>query len=584
MHGRVKVRTSEEQAAIKAKERQERLAIYVKARDRLLHKRQAGERDVEALALTGALLPQNPDLTVAWNFRREILLTLFESKTAVEKQATCVSELEFLNSCLQKNPKSYGVWNHRRWTMQEAPQPPVENELELCTKFLSLDERNFHCWDYRRHVVASSGLNAERLEKEFEFSLKKIADDYSNFSAWHYRSKLLPIVRGDGHGGITEDAIAAESTMLQSAFCMSPGDQSIWFYHRWLLGREHTKPALCYVRAATDSITFIFSQPVQIVHPEQFQVQVDGAERTLAWDAQSRSGQHSLHHTAKLAEGSASLPASGTLQITIAAGAVERGSKTSNDAASVSVPISYKFAGIAQKAVDAQALLEPYIVPSHERLCAEEAECRSLLELLTEDKEPEIKKKYVLQALAYILQSLSPSSHSEEISSLLNRLKETDSYRRAFYADLLSKHLCGVRAVEELSHNSDDGAIDLSSSNLTALYHVQHFCRASRLVLSKNSLRTLDGFQVPLEATEVVLDDNCLTSIPAGQLAGLSRARSISLRNNRIAAVADLAGLRGLPQLQSIDLTGNPVHDDPDQAASLQALIAECCSNVIYTV
>lgn len=60
---------------------------------------------------------------------------------------------------LKRNHKSYCTWHHRKWTVQRyaahfpAAAPAVlARELALCGKLLQMDERNFHCWGYRRRV------------------------------------------------------------------------------------------------------------------------------------------------------------------------------------------------------------------------------------------------------------------------------------------------------------------------------------------------------------------------------------------------------------------------------------------------
>ena len=51
-------------------------------------------------------------------------------------------ELSFLEECLQYNPKSYSSWHQRCFVMLHTPSPDWKRELDLCTKFLSYDERN----------------------------------------------------------------------------------------------------------------------------------------------------------------------------------------------------------------------------------------------------------------------------------------------------------------------------------------------------------------------------------------------------------------------------------------------------------
>ena len=231
-------------------------------------------------------------------------------------------ELALTEKTLRKNPKSYPSWHHRKWTVHRLVEQAraraaaarlfthsvpgttaaadttttteeeddqeeksiLSREMKLIAHLLDLDDRNFHCWGYRRFVVSLRGApDAEELD----YTTSKIEANFSNYSAWHHRSTYLPRVHGvaavNGSGGQTaaadqakdadhadrdnrttatdsrttdagadrapdrgettsttmrlpRDVLDAEYELVQQAFFTEPEDQSGWMYHRWLLG------------------------------------------------------------------------------------------------------------------------------------------------------------------------------------------------------------------------------------------------------------------------------------------------------------------------------------------------------------
>ena len=142
--------------------------------------------------MTSGVLLANPDITTLWNIRKEMLETILNPAIQFQSHdATLKKELELTVQCLQNNPKSYGAWHHRCWSMLKMKNPNWDYELDLCNKYLSMDERNFHCWDYRRFVVKNNDQIS--IHDELKYSEDKITEKIENYSAWHYRSKLLPL-------------------------------------------------------------------------------------------------------------------------------------------------------------------------------------------------------------------------------------------------------------------------------------------------------------------------------------------------------------------------------------------------------
>eukprot|EP00099_Drosophila_melanogaster_P022117 NP_649512.1 uncharacterized protein Dmel_CG12007 [Drosophila melanogaster] len=267
MHGRVKVRTTEEERERKKKEQALKVRAYRAAMGRIQKKREAGELDNEMLSLTVQILLRNPDVSMLWNIRRECVLEkLFRLK---EEEATCETpseekpekenqtgenkpsekkaagedkahsiftcELDLTEQCLMVNPKSYNAWHHRCWTLEQNPRADWQQEVKLCNKYLKFDERNFHTWDYRRYVTGKAMVPATQ---ELDFCTEKIRANFSNYSSWHHRSLLLPELYPNQQRDrpMSEEKLQKELEMVLTAAFTDPNDSSAWFYQRWLLG------------------------------------------------------------------------------------------------------------------------------------------------------------------------------------------------------------------------------------------------------------------------------------------------------------------------------------------------------------
>lgn len=240
----------------------------------------------KTLELTQKIAILSPDFDTVWNYRREIITALNEQKNPQEKYKFFITELLGLVKLMKENPKSYTLWGHRQWVILEGLQiekfmseeqlAPVgggilNNEIKLCDKMLTADERNFHCWNYRSWIIntqleqydeieqarkmkaklkaekkegegdtetqaeepepyVAEDKKMEKLKEELEMTTKMIEKNFSNFSAWHYRSKLLVKVYKEPLEYIEE-----ELEKIKHAIFTEPNDQSPWNYHRWLV-------------------------------------------------------------------------------------------------------------------------------------------------------------------------------------------------------------------------------------------------------------------------------------------------------------------------------------------------------------
>ena len=235
--------------------------------------------------VSAQLLSLNPELYSLWNHRRRLIIqatstpsvtpnvkletsddTILTSSSSSSSSLISSSillerELAVTEAAIKRNPKSYHAWHHRRWSITTLcgledrnhstclliPTTPfnASQELALCEKLFLLDERNFHCWNYRRWVAESfskvQGKNTQQqedekllpLQTELEYTLSCIHRNFSNYSAWHQRSCLLTQRATQSPVSIID--LTLEFVLVRKAVFTVPDDQSPWFYRRWVV-------------------------------------------------------------------------------------------------------------------------------------------------------------------------------------------------------------------------------------------------------------------------------------------------------------------------------------------------------------
>jgi geranylgeranyl transferase type-2 subunit alpha len=231
----------------------------------------------EGSDVSAQLLSLNPELYSLWNHRRRLIIRVStsantdgtetpstESSKTNEDSASSSNliissakllerELVVTEAAIKKNPKSYHAWHHRRWSLTTLcglgststslliPNTSFFNyasqELSLSENLFILDERNFHCWNYRRWIADSLAAQQtskdESLRTELEYTLSCIHRNFSNYSAWHQRSCLL--AQRASPFPVSFPDLVQELALVRKAVFTEPDDQSPWFYRRWVI-------------------------------------------------------------------------------------------------------------------------------------------------------------------------------------------------------------------------------------------------------------------------------------------------------------------------------------------------------------
>uniref|UniRef100_A0A8D8SC86 Geranylgeranyl transferase type-2 subunit alpha n=1 Tax=Cacopsylla melanoneura TaxID=428564 RepID=A0A8D8SC86_9HEMI len=525
MHGRRKENVTVQEE----KKRTAKVKWYRNLMETIFEKRKNKEYDDEALSLTSEVLRNIPDINTLWNYRKQVLKHMKATIPEEELRELVDRELKLTKDCLIGQPKSYGTWFQRCWVLDHiSSTPDYDKELELCNYYLELDERNFHCWDYRRYVTDRHKVLPS---KELTYSTEKIEANFSNYSAWHYRSKLLPLLYPDpnNHLPIEQDKYVEEFSMVESAVFTEPKDQSAWFYQRWLLGERYSEVKVISAGVLHNGVTFVVFNQLVDLNPTSL-VKVDsnvlmswsslnGASRSFVWlsDVKHMKKEMKLVIEGKIAQ---IMPL---------------------DQQHVYVSDSYKFY---------QEL--------NEELALEVKKQSDSIETLIQ-MEPE--NKFALLTSITLLQHLNPLGENSSPATILNRfeqLKTLDPLRLNYYNDIESKYKMET-FIQSKSLLSP--VANLSNLQLSSLHHVHCFAHCKEVILSENKLtNNCLRHLTPLVSCEILKLSQCsLTSLQLFPL--LPSLQTLDASHNSIDQIEDCVFQKYEACVQVI-LTGNPVSED----------------------
>mmetsp|Transcript_31123 Transcript_31123/g.68786 ORF Transcript_31123/g.68786 Transcript_31123/m.68786 type:complete len:703 (+) Transcript_31123:51-2159(+) len=349
MHGRKKqnvVKPTEEEAQQQREQVRTARAIF----GQILSDRRAEVYSLQILEKTAKALAFHPEFPTLWGYRRELLNS---DICSANRRELLQQEFGLLEKALRRSQKVYSIWFHRRWTLErlfeaarskEEARKLLDVELELCSKLLDADERNFHCWNHRAHAMAlmrralsgdpagrpdatvagsveaddskesssavaavntaeaqaavedaisaiAENSNADEpavdlLQMDLDLSKSLINRNFSNYSAWHLRALLQEESREneDDPSGVDRIALAEELEWVQQGIYTEPNDQSVWLYHHWLtlLDSRASEPRITHCAICDKNLLVFFSREVCVQGPAIVtRLSADGARQEV---------------------------------------------------------------------------------------------------------------------------------------------------------------------------------------------------------------------------------------------------------------------------------------------------------------
>ncbi|XP_011138435.2 geranylgeranyl transferase type-2 subunit alpha isoform X2 [Harpegnathos saltator] len=538
MHGRVKVRTTAEQEEIQRKEKAAKIAQYKTNIAIVFQKRKDELWDDELLSITKHILLSNPDIYTLWNIRREAFQK--NKWNEEEYKQMLEDEMSLTESCLRANPKSYSIWYQRCWVIEQMPEPDWKKELGLCAKCLNLDERNFHCWDYREFVVQKAGISNE---EELEFSNTKILNNISNYSSWHYRSRILFKMFGTTSEEIpiVDEKYREELDLVINATFTDPNDTSAWFYQRWLLDKHVTTCRLWRAYVKKDTAVVVLDNNM-LIKPVSLSLLVNSETADVEWQ---------LYPNEKFAK----------LRIAEFANPLE----DLNRIKEISIELQETVYQLRYS--DSE---DAWIYKNNSSLHKQNSNDKQLneqLESYNQLSKMEPDNKWALLTEVLLMKKIDLSKFCTNILNNLMTLSKVDSFRSNYYKDLRSRLLVEYKLHEMWKEESNleiRSKIDLSGLSLTSLHNNHYFSLFEEVNLGANYLKDhLYQFSTLQRCTKLSLSSNDVTSLKHFPI--VRNLEFLSIRNNKLASTEEILDfVKRHEKLKRLDLRDNPVCDEID--------------------
>ncbi|XP_054166633.1 geranylgeranyl transferase type-2 subunit alpha-like, partial [Oppia nitens] len=541
MHNRLKVKSDSQKELEKRREKEDKCRQLIALQNLVFDRRTHKDYGTESLSLSAQLVAANPDLSTAWNYRREILLQLkSESLENSESFDTiCRNELQLTENCLRVNPKSYCVWHQRKWIIELMANPDLKNEILLCNQCLSLDERNFLAWDYRRFVSKIAKID---VSEEQKFTLRKIEENFSNFSSWYYRSCLFRTAVTQNNYDFSQDW-HQEYDLVQNAIFTDPTDQSAWFYHKWLVATNYGHNIVCTANElqtkniqinrvvynqTTAQLSVHFSRPLKFKPLISLKINNNWLTKT-EWQSTFVGNSSVWFIDFNQLDEFKELTIMSIPTFDVNREAIEE--------------ITIKVDNL-NDITDKQVLVwERSSNLLDNNLTLEESYLKSLREL----HKLEPNNKWVNLTLAWT----DPNS---QVNDILDKLIKLDPLRVNYYNDLKSKTILR----EKINSFQLASNVTLINLNLTTLYDCNRLSHIRTLDFSQNNLLKLSQSFNQLVSLEVLmLDSNKIYTIDENMR--LVNLKILSLNNNKIYDKKCLTHLKECLKLEKLVINENPI-------------------------